>query len=119
MNPVTPGLFDDVPGARNADPETSHLAHEATKPRVGGARAWLLLAYADRAHWGGLIDEEAAMLAGLSPRSCWWKRCSELRALGLIEPTGTTGTSSVGQQAQKCAITRAGMAVAAELKAGR
>lgn len=36
--------------------------------------------------WADSTDEEASERAdGVHPRSCWWKRCSELRAEGLIE----------------------------------
>lgn len=119
MNPAAPGLFDDVPGARTDDPATSHAAADSVTMRSGSARARLLAVYADSAHWGGLTDEEAATGAGLSARSCWWKRCSELRHLGLIEATGDTRATTVGQQAQVCAVTRSGMAAAAELRRAR
>ena len=54
-------------------------------PRAGSHRDRLLEVYAE--HPQGLTDEQAATYAGLTanPRSCWWKRCSELRQEGLIE----------------------------------
>ena len=44
---------------------------------------------------GSLTDEEAADLAGLE-RSCYWKRCGELRRAGLIEYDGSTRTGAAG-----------------------
>lgn len=49
----------------------------------------------------GLTDEEAAVQAGISMRACFWKRCSELRAMGYLTPTGETRvsvTTGSGQQ---------------------
>lgn len=118
MNPDDVSLFDDVPGARNTDPATSHAAAENVAFRSGSHRARLLDVYGDRDNWDGLTDEEAAIRAGLSPRSCWWKRCSELRALGMIAPTGETRESSAGEHGQVCAITADGMRARAELRRG-
>ena len=54
----------------------------------------LLVAFT--AHPEGLTDEEAATIAGLPIRSCWWKRCSELREAGLIEHTEQMRLGSAG-----------------------
>jgi len=51
--------------------------------RAGTQKAKLLISYFDHGH---LTADEAAKEAGVSMRSCYWKRCSELRDLGFIEP---------------------------------
>ncbi len=70
--------------ARTTDPSTSHDAAEAIRMRAGASRAKLLLAHYDdyiANGWdhSGLIDEEAAAIAGLSLDSEYATRCSELR----------------------------------------
>jgi hypothetical protein len=100
-------MFDDLPLFRNADPITSALGAGDVKPRRGSQQALLLAEYA---HRDGLTDEEAGLFSGLlsRPKCCYWKRCSELRAKGLIVPTGETRLSSAGSAMQVCAITTAG-----------
>jgi hypothetical protein len=100
-------MFDDLPLFRNADPTTSVLGAGDVKPRRGSQQALLLAEYA---HRDGLTDEEAGLFSGLlsRPKCCYWKRCSELRAKGLIVPTGETRLSSAGSAMQVCAITTAG-----------
>jgi len=67
-----------------------------------GMQAALLDAYRDNPE--GLTDEEAAQLAGLPPGA--WKRCSELRAKGLITWCGATRVASSGRRAQVCILSR-------------
>ena len=100
-------MFDDLPLFRNTDPETSVKGAQDVKPRRG-SQAMLLLA--EYAHRDGLTDEEAGLFSGLlsRPKCCYWKRCSELRAKGLIIPTGETRLSSAGSAMQVCAITAEG-----------
>ena len=100
-------MFDDLPLFRSADPITSVLGAGDVKPRRGSQQALLLAEYA---HRDGLTDEEAGLFSGLlsRPKCCYWKRCSELRAKGLIAPTGVTRLSSAGSAMQVCAITPAG-----------
>ncbi len=100
-------MFDDLPLFRSADPITSVQGATDVKPRRA-SQAMLLLA--EYAHRDGLTDEEAGLFSGLlnRPKCCYWKRCSELRAKGLIEPTGDTRLSSAGSAMQICAITQAG-----------
>jgi hypothetical protein len=100
-------MFDDLPLFRSADPITSVLGAGDVKPRRGSQQALLLAEYA---HRDGLTDEEAGLFSGLlsRPKCCYWKRCSELRAKGLIVPTGETRLSSAGSAMQVCAITEAG-----------
>jgi hypothetical protein len=100
-------MFDDLPLFRSADPITSVLGAGDVKPRRGSQQALLLAEYA---HRDGLTDEEAGLFSGLlsRPKCCYWKRCSELRAKGLIAVTGETRLSSAGSAMQVCAITPAG-----------
>jgi hypothetical protein len=100
-------MFDDLPLFRSADPITSVLGAGDVKPRRGSQQALLLAEYAYR---DGLTDEEAGLFSGLlsRPKCCYWKRCSELRAKGLIAVTGETRLSSAGSAMQVCAITEAG-----------
>jgi len=99
-------MFDDLPLFRSADPITSVLGAGDVKPRRGSQQALLLAQYLQ----GEMTDEEAGMASGLAlkPKCCYWKRCSELRAKGLIIPTGETRLSSAGSAMQVCAITPAG-----------
>lgn len=92
---------------RNTDPMTSVQGATDVKPRRA-SQAMLLLA--EYAHRDGLTDEEAGLFSGLAhrPKCCYWKRCSELRAAGLIIPTGETRLSSAGSMMQVCAITEEG-----------
>jgi hypothetical protein len=100
-------MFDDLPLFRSADPITSVLGAVDVKPRRGSQQAILLSEY----QHGGMTDEEAGMASGLAlkPKCCYWKRCSELRAKGLIAPTGDTRLSSAGSAMQVCVITPAGL----------
>jgi hypothetical protein len=90
--------------ARATDPETSQAA---TPRRVDAknARGQLLDAYS---RMTDATDEEAAERAGLSLRSEYAKRCSELREAGYIEPTGGTRLGSSGHRRIVCRITLAG-----------
>lgn len=80
--------FDKVPpGHRDDDPWTSKEADQAVRVTAKNQRGKLLLSYF-KDHYGlsqGLTDEQAAVDAGLT-RSCYWKRCGELRDGGWIEP---------------------------------
>jgi hypothetical protein len=103
-----PDLFgnvvDEPGGYRATDPATSREA--ALRPFNRTSSRALLLATYGRCH-DGLIDEEAGLLSGVQSR-CPWKRCSELRAHGLIEPTGDVRMSTAGANQQVCRITFAG-----------
>lgn len=97
--------LDDAPGrVRRNDYATSRAGAEAIKLRAGSQKALLLIAFAD----GELTDEEAAINAGLSLRSCFWKRCGELRDANLIEFTGAQRVGSAGSACGVSAITAAG-----------
>lgn len=100
-------MWEDMPLFRNTDPVTSALGASDVKPRRQTQAMQLLAEYA---HRDGLTDEEAGLFSGLlsRPKCCYWKRCSELRAKGLIVPTGVTRLSSAGSAMQVCAITAEG-----------
>ena len=103
--------FCGSPGARATDPDTSRTAARRATVRAGRSRARLLASYAVDdvfAGNGGLTDEQAAEWAGVHPRSCWWKRCSELRHAGLIADTGERRPGAAGPPRMVCAITDAG-----------
>jgi hypothetical protein len=99
-------MFDDLPLFRKEDPITSVLGAGDVKPRKRSQAMLLLAEYLQ----GGMTDEEAGMASGLAlkPKCCYWKRCSELRAMGLIIPTGETRLSSAGSAMQVCEITEEG-----------
>jgi hypothetical protein len=99
-------MFDDLPLFRSADPITSVLGGGNVKPRRTSQAMFLLAEYLH----GGMTDEEAGMASGLAlkPKCCYWKRCSELRAMGLIIPTGETRLSTAGSAMQVCEITEEG-----------
>jgi hypothetical protein len=69
--------------ARVSDPLTSKVAAMAVAYRTGTQKARLLEAY--RLEPEGLTDDEAGIRVGL-PHA--WKRCSDLRNDGMIEPVG-------------------------------
>lgn len=73
----------DYAKARGNDPKTSHDGGADVSVRAGSQRAKLLAAYSGSPE--GLTATEAAMSAGVSLESCYWKRCSELRQGGYIE----------------------------------
>lgn len=84
--------------ARNTDPETSRAAAASIDRR--GLCAILERAYRE-AGASGLTDSEAAERVGIDGA---WKRCSDLRRLGIIVPTGATRTAPSGRQQQVCRI---------------
>lgn len=102
-------LPDDRPGrARTSDPVTSHEGGETVALRAGSQKVKLLASYF-RAAARGLTDDEAALWTGLD-RSCFWKRCSELRQDGYIYPLGITRRGPIHNEARiVCAITHKGI----------
>lgn len=99
-------MWDELPLFRNTDPVTSVQGAADVKPRRVSQAMLLLSMY----EYADLTDEQAGNLSGLAkrPKCCYWKRCSELRAQGLIAPTGETRLSSAGSAMQVCAITAEG-----------
>lgn len=91
---------------RANDHHTSVAGASDVAFRAGSQKAKLLLAYFDH---GALTADEAMEHAGVSPRSCYWKRCSELRELGYIEMTGEERPGSSGSLQIVCHITADGI----------
>lgn len=113
--------------ARNEDPSTSHDAGRMAAEcegkvrdvRPNTQRHKLLLAYmrclGPDIGIVSISDEQAASLADLHYQgTCWWKRCSELRQGGFIEPTGQVEGFS-GATVRVCTITEKGIAKLREL----
>lgn len=108
--------------ARRSDPITSQLNRDAFVKKATQRDA-LLMTYALVAERedNDFTDEEAGRSTPWGDsnmydlRICYWKRCSELRKLGYIEPTGITRESLAGQQQQACRITDEGRAHLASL----
>jgi hypothetical protein len=104
-----PTLFT---AARLTDPNTSQVNRDAFYKKASQRDQLLWTYYAHT----GLTDEEAGMNTRWKDsnmylhRLCYWKRCSELRKLELIAPTGQTRISAQGQQQQVCEITTLGEA---------
>ena len=110
-------LFDTEPQeattspARRGDPSTSHEAAKVAAITAHGARGRLLLTYAKNRirGWDGYTAEAAVNVSGLGNQRSPWKRVSELKAAGLIEPTGVQKETGRGTHAEVLAITEAGM----------
>ena len=98
--------YQELPLFRATDPETSRQAQKVT---IASHRATLLAFYYQSS--GGFTDEEVAEIAeqsGFAIRG-YWKRCSDLRRLGLINDTGVRRTLSSGRLGMVCAITQLGI----------
>jgi hypothetical protein len=111
--------FDMASHVRASDPPTSReaAASRDNRMRWGSQRHVLLCAYA--AH-GSMTDEQAAKEAGLLPgRACFWKRCGELRDLGLIAETGETRISDSGNDVLVSGITAQGRVMLDEMEEDR
>ena len=101
-------LLEDLPLFRASDPETSRQVNPV---RVGTHRAVLLEQYFYATL--GLTDEEAGARAALAGHEIkgYWKRCSDLRTIGLIEDLGIRRALLSGSQGIVCAITAKGMEI--------
>ena len=101
-------IYTDLPLFRATDPDTSR---QVRPMRVGSHRALLLQQYFYATL--GLTDEEAGARAALAGNDIkgYWKRCSDLRTLGLIQDLGHSRRLSTGSQGIVCAITQAGLDV--------
>lgn len=100
--------------SRRTDPETSHIGEKQVAMRATSQKYQLLSAYAA---YGVMNSEHAAHLAGLSPLSCYWKRCSELCLdMGYLEDTGKTELGRAGSPRIVYRITDAGQAALRRVK---
>jgi len=96
-----------LPTHRKHDQLTSVMAGADVVMRAGSQKFKLLVCYTNTNN--GLTDEEAGERSGLlAKRTCYWRRCSDLREFGLIRDTGTTRKSSLGKDMMVCVITDAG-----------
>jgi hypothetical protein len=73
---------------RAKDYDSSVQGAKSVSYRAGSQKAKLLSAFQESGKHG-LTDDEAAVITGLE-KSCFWKRCGELRSANLIYDTGTT-----------------------------
>jgi hypothetical protein len=98
--------YTDLPLFRATDPETSRQVNPI---RVGTHRAILLKQYFDATL--GLTDEEAGARAAQAGHEIkgYWKRCSDLRTMGLIHDLGIRRALTSGSQGIVCGITQKGM----------
>ena len=95
--------------ARSTDPATSHRGAVDVVPRANSQRRRLLAVYW-RTH-EPLLDIEAASMASLGRRSCYWKRVSELVDGGFLHVVGERLDPGTGSMARECAITQKGAGV--------
>jgi hypothetical protein len=102
---IVDAVASRLPAARTTDPETSHKAADRNAPRRTSQAMRILSAYLE----GPQTDEQASTIAKIPGG---WKRCSDLRRLGYIEPTGETAVTSYGSEANVCRITALGRTVA-------
>lgn len=98
--------YDDLPLFRATDPDTSKAGAEFIQKALGARLRGLLAVY-----WAeypnGLTDEQATSLAAMFHGG--WKRCADLRRLGLIRDTGERRPLHSGRMGMVCAITAAGL----------
>jgi len=110
----------DMIAARNSDPATSKVNRDAFYKKMSQRDLILMTYHHYKQHdftefANGMTDEEVGKHTTrmgesfFDLRICYWKRCSELRKMGLIEPIGETRLSSAGQSQQVCRITEEGM----------
>lgn len=95
----------EPPRTRTGDYETSNEGAVKVATRAGAQKLELLKSFAINPH--GLTDEQAADIAKLN-KTCYWKRCGELRAAGLIEFTGDTRVGVAGVRRRVSVITELG-----------
>ena len=120
---TTPTLFDEPtppPALVNYRPDgwlTELLGADDVAPRRLNQRDRLLVHYLTRPD--GLTDDEAADRAGLM-HTCYWKRCGELRELGLVATRTVDGEvvtrlGHAGSQRIVCWVTPDGVARVGEV----
>lgn len=97
--------YPDEPGAKGKD-GTSQEAAEAIAPNVSHLRG---LAMRSLARLGEATPLEAVAVSG-APRESLQPRFSELRAMGLVEPTGARRRNPSGKSASVLRLTAKGRA---------
>jgi hypothetical protein len=98
--------------ARASDPWTAHNAAEAVAKmgRSKNQRWQLLRVFASSLGEEGLTSEEAASFAaGVSLRSEYSTRCSELQRLGMLRRTGRTRKGEAGVERDVYIVTDRGL----------
>lgn len=103
-------LGDGGPRARTGDYDTSIAGATDIAMRAYSQQFKLLREFC-LAGIDGLTDEEAAYMATLPRTSCWWKRCGELRQMGLIEATPARRKGEAGVERIVSVVTGKGMVV--------
>lgn len=103
-------LGEGGPLTRTGDYDTSIAGAESVRMRRRSQQFKLLREFC-LASDSGLTDEEAADAAQVPVRSCYWKRCSELRQMGLIEPTDQRRNGDAGVQRIVSVVTEKGIHV--------
>lgn len=99
--------MQDLPLFRTSDPDTSAAAAQDVRLRQSSQMYLLLEQYV--LHRQGLTDEEAGVFSGLASRGAgYWKRCSDLRRLGLIEDCKVRRLGVSGSMMMVCVFTPAG-----------
>lgn len=99
--------LDDLPLFRVTDPDTSEAGAQFVRMRQSSQMYQLLEQYV--IHRLGLTDEEAGIKSGLALRGAgYWKRCSDLRRLGLIEDCKVRRVGTSGAEMMVCVFTPAG-----------
>jgi hypothetical protein len=110
--PVNPyaAPVDERRGRHRVPDAAGSVAGAASVAYRAGSQKALLLAEFAWAGDRGLTDDEAAINVGLD-RSCFWKRCGELRQDGMIADTGATREGPMfKEQRMVSVITDAGYA---------
>jgi hypothetical protein len=111
---VAPLTTEGGPTARTTDPRTSHQ-YSAERMRKN-TQTHRLLATFGRWPDDGLTDEQAMERSqGVSASSEFAKRCSDLRAAGLIRDTGRDRKGNSGLDRIVSEITEKGQALLAKL----
>jgi hypothetical protein len=110
---VVPGWLRIGPGARNTDPETSHLA--AVRDSLRDHQRRVLRALYE--HEAGLLDHAYPDLPDVNlGQDSAGKRRGELVALGLVADSGRKGRTPRGKQAIVWQITAAGRIIHEQTK---
>lgn len=91
---------------RGSDPHTSTKAKDVASIRAGKAKHLLGQVFFD--HPSGLTAEEAVVEAELTHQKSPWHRVSDLKAMGLIAPTGEVRLATSGAEAEVLMMTPEG-----------